>query len=279
MGVALTLCCACNQVFGLKETVPIDAQRFDAPPDAPFTCPAPGTQPQFSSLLHQAIAKNCLSYTTSIPMNRGVAFCVGPDGIYDGAIDEVPVMATLSPAIDADFPRITPEGDEIWVRHRGITPPSFAVYAYASVHQWTYVRDLAVPNVGADDVITAPSRKLGGKRRFLRYAFNGFKLEEYEDDGTTATLVRSYDLSSDLGLFFLQFPNLDADGLRLVFAGELQSAKDTQTLYTDRPSIDAGFPPPAVLATAPVVYDPFLAADCSKLYTSGLGSIFYAPQL
>ena len=53
----------------------------------------------------------------------------------------------------------------------------------------------------------------------------------------------------------------------------------TQTLYMDRASIDAPFSPPTVLATAPVVYDPFLASDCSKLYTSGLGSIFYAPQL
>lgn len=279
IGVALTLCCACNQVFGLKETMPIDAQRFDAPPDAPFTCPAPGTQPQFSGSLRQAIAKNCLSYTTSIAANRGVAFCVAPDGIYDGPIDEVPVQATLSPAIDADFPRITPEGDEIWVRHRGTATPSFAVYAYAADHQWTYVRDLMVGTVGTNDIITAPSKKIGGKRRFVEYVFQSFRLDEYEDDGAIATLVHSYNVQADLGIDFVAFPNLDADGLRLVFAGELQSSKMTQTLYMDRATIDAAFQAPTVLATAPVVYDPFLAADCSKLYTSGLGSIFYAPQL
>ena len=70
----LALLAGCNQVFGLKETVPTDAQQFDAPPDAAFTCPPPGSQPAFAAILRQAVTKNCVSYTTSITANRAAAF-------------------------------------------------------------------------------------------------------------------------------------------------------------------------------------------------------------
>ena len=52
--------CGCNQVFGLRETQPIDAQQFDAAIDAPYACPPPGTQPAFAASLQQVIAKYCL---------------------------------------------------------------------------------------------------------------------------------------------------------------------------------------------------------------------------
>ena len=115
----LALLAGCNQVFGLKETVPTDAQQFDAPPDAAFTCPSPGSQPAFAAILRQAVTKNCVSYTTSITANRAAAFCIDLDAIADGAIDELPVTSTLSPPGKFDMPRLTPEGDEMWVRKRG----------------------------------------------------------------------------------------------------------------------------------------------------------------
>ncbi|HEX5060800.1 MAG TPA: hypothetical protein VFV99_15635 [Kofleriaceae bacterium] len=278
MGWALLLLCGCNQVFGLRETIANDAQLFDAPIDAPFTCPDPAMQPQFSKILHQVITKNCQAYMTSPESNRAVAYCVDMDVVVDGVIDAEPQPATLTPVGQYDWPRLTPEGDEIWVRDRRV-PPTFAVFQWQSDHTWAHVRDLVIANVARDDYITAPSRKVGGKRRFVRLAFSEFKLYEYDDDGTTTTPIRSYNLQLDLGVDFASFPNLDASGLRLVFVGQTTGTSFTQTFYASRASIDDSFSPAKPLLAAPLAYDPFLTPDCSRLYTSGLGSIFYAQQL
>jgi hypothetical protein len=270
----VVLGCGCNQVFGLNETV---AQQFDAPIDAPFTCPAAGTQPAFTTVLNQAIAKNCISYTTSVTADRAAAYCVDIDAIADGVVDGIPERATLTPADQVDWPRLSPEGDELWVRRRTPTT-SFAIYQYVSAHNWRKVRDLALGGVGQDDIITTPSKRIGGARRFVRYAFGEFRLYEYSDDGTTPTMIRTYDAQA-LGVYYVQFPNLDADGLRLVFVGQSSGSTFAQTFYADRASIDEPFTTATPLATAPVAYDPFLSADCGRLYTSGLGSIFFAQQL
>ena len=279
----LLLVCGCNQVFGLKETVALDAQQFDAPIDAPFACPGPGAQPQFSKVLHQAIERNCQGYMTSPESDRAVAYCfdVGGafGGIVDGKVDGDLQLTTLTPAGSYDWARLSPEGNEIWVRDRS-SPPKFAVFQWQSDHQWTHGRDLTIANVARDDYITAPSRAVGGKRRVVRYAFNDFKLYEYDDDGTaTSPPIRSYDVNVDLGSDFVSLPNLDASGLRLVFVGETPGTSYSQTFYADRASLDDAFSIAKPLATAPVAFDPFMTADCSRIYTSGLGSIFYAQQL
>jgi hypothetical protein len=276
--VGLLLCLAgCNQVFGLSETVAIDAQQFDAPPDAAFRCPPAGTPPMFATILHQAVTKNCISYTTSLGANRAAAFCLDIEAISDGAIDEVPERSIFTPPNAFDMPRLTPEGDEMWVRRRASNAATFAVYRYGGDHQWTWVRDLSIPSSSRDDLITTPSRSVGGVRRFLRLAFSELRLYEYTDDGATATLIRSYDASA-LAVTFISFPNLDADGQRLVFVGAELGSTKARTFYADRASLDVAFSPATVLVTAPVTSDPFLTEDCARLYTNGLGSIFYARQ-
>lgn len=279
----LLLVCGCNQVFGLHETVALDAQQFDAPIDAPFACPALGTPPQFSKVLHQAIARNCQGYMTSPESQRAVACCFDTGGLFggivDGDISSDLQTSTLTPAGDFDWPRLTPEGTAIWVRDRS-SPPRFAVFEWQSDHHWVRTHDLGIANVGRDDYISAPSRAVGGKRRFVRYAFSDFKLYEYDDDGsTTSPPIRSYAVNTDLGSDFVSFPNLDASGLRLVFVGETPGSSFSQTFYADRPSLDVPFSPAKPLTAAPLAYDPFLSPDCSRIYTSGLGSIFYAQQL
>ena len=75
-GLCLLLC-SCNWVFGLEGTVPLDAQYFDAPPDAPWACPAQGALPKFSPAIHQADvgANYCSDYTTSGARGLAMAIC------------------------------------------------------------------------------------------------------------------------------------------------------------------------------------------------------------
>jgi hypothetical protein len=275
--LALASCCACNQVFGLGETVPVDARQFDAPADAPYRCPAIGTQPRFAALLHQAITKNCIHYTTSAPSNRAAAYCIDIDAIADGAIDEVPQPTVFTPDDKLDMPRLTPEGDEMWVRRRGAGSAAIAVYQHAGDHAWTWVRDLAIASGSRDDAFTVPTNRDHGRRRFLRYAFDELLLHEYDDDGLATTAIRSYDAPA-LGVTFISLPNITADGLRLVFIGSALGDTTSRTYYADRASLDVPFSPASVLTTAPVAFDPFLTEDCARLYTNGLGSIFYAVQ-
>src|SRR6478735_5778204 len=93
--VTILLLCACNQVFGVEKTHPIDARSlfFDTPVDAPFSCPVDGSAPVMSSLLRQAVFEMCQSYSES-SVNRRTA-CGGYDwmtvlaGQIDGAMSPV----------------------------------------------------------------------------------------------------------------------------------------------------------------------------------------------
>jgi hypothetical protein len=278
-GWLLLALCGCNQIFGLTPTRPIDAAFFDAAPDAAPMCPAPGTPPRFSSLLHQEIVEYCEFFSeteagdlAAADCNRGVGISDrGADGLLTPATLVTTVPITSTPAL----PRLTPEGDEMWVR----VGSSFFVYSHTGDHLWTYQRDLLVPAGTSNDVITPPSRRVQGKRHFVRFAFNMGTLEELVDDGAQLTQIKTY-TPGDFGVPFFQFPTLTADGLRLVFAsGDPNDVLTNITVYSDRASIDDNFSLPArVLDSAPVVFDPFLTVDCGRIYTSGLGSIFYAQQ-
>src|SRR5690349_8436389 len=73
--VGLAALCGCNQILGLSPTQalpPVDAQYFDAPADAPFSCPPIGTAPHFSRVLHQ-IQQDCTDFTAS--SDWAVGYC------------------------------------------------------------------------------------------------------------------------------------------------------------------------------------------------------------
>jgi len=270
----------CNQVFGLHDTSAHDAAFFDAPIDAPPSCPSIGMAPRFSPTVHQVIPQNCVFYTASADTNVAAAYCLDLDAIADGAIDGSLTAAAFAPPPTArlDMPRLTPEGDEMWVR-RGGTTPGFAVYRRTGPHAWSFAYATAIPRNAPDDVITAPTRQGPNGRRVLRLAFGEFTLYEYIVDGTGAVTPGPSVTNTQLGVTYMQFPNLSADGLRLVFAGApISNPSVTVTMYADRASVDAPFSPAQLLTAAPVVFDPFLTEDCARLYTNGLGSIFYAQQ-
>lgn len=275
-----TLAGGCNAFYGLTETRPVDAAIFDAPNDAPYQCPGLGARPTFGSVLVQVTDRNCQLYTTSPDRQLAAARCsVGPvDTIETGPIDGELQPATLTGAPgELSFVRLTPEGDELWVRRLSAGVGKTTVYSRSDDHTWTFVRDLALPPSSRDDSFSAPTRRVGGVRRFLVHRFSS-DVVEYTDDGTTTTLVRTY-APPDLGSPYVILPNLTADGLRIVFAGEPTSGPSaTQTMYAERSDPGAPFPAASPLATAPVAFDAFLSEDCGRLYTSGLGYLFYASQ-
>jgi hypothetical protein len=266
----------------VNSTRHIDAAVFDAGVDAAPMCPTPGTPPQFKGSLHQ-VSDNCVLYTLDEAGTRDAALCTSgvvnePAVISDGGGDGVlsPVTLVPPPASAPDMPRLSPEGDELWVRAGG----KILVYSHTGDHTWTFARDLGVSFQDFQESYSPPSRWVAGKRRFVATTNTTQLLQEWEDDGTTVTMGLQYPSVQEGTSFFL-FPTLTADGLRLVWSGSFPTdmTAASRTLYADRKTVSDAFSLATNLTTAPVVLDAFLTDDCGRLYTSGLGSIFFAEQL
>ena len=90
--VCLLAVCACNRAFGILETQTVDATFFDAPTDAPYTCPPFGTPPRFSADFQQLVLRKCPNYTVSITGRNVLAKC-DPDGDIEESTLDSPSLA------------------------------------------------------------------------------------------------------------------------------------------------------------------------------------------
>jgi hypothetical protein len=276
--------CACNQVFGLGDTDPApipDAQYFDAPIDAPFTCPEIGTLPVFSRVLHQLI-QSCSGYSIAAT-GRAVAYCSEPKTqVAEGAVDDtlVPVagLEQSPPSLRIDYARYAPEGDELIVRFvtQAATNTGRIVVFTRTGTGFVEAHDIKLPGQMTDSLVGfgAPSR--GPKRRMLVYnVTNAYQEIEFDASGT-ATLIGTYN-AAELGVqaFTSIPPNLSPDGLRGVFSGVVNAG--SVVLYLDRANISQRFGMGRVL-DVPYTVAPFMTEDCARVYLSGLGSMFWVQQ-
>ncbi|MBL0217093.1 MAG: hypothetical protein IPQ07_24870 [Myxococcales bacterium] len=281
----LVVLCACNPVFGLKPTTeepPIDAQFFDAPIDAPFTCWAPSSPPPtFSRALHQLIQpERCSEYT--IAGDRAAATCLatGQYRIYQGVVDgPLTPIATLddTPQDRFEHPRMAPEGGLLFVRKvpkLGTSPPTTIVaYRSNASHDWSPAFTVT-PSLGYSETFGTPS--LGPKRRMMIVGGPSIMREVEIDDAGTMTTIRLYD-STNFPFNGLPIaPNLSPDGLRMTtYAG----INNLYAMYVaDRASLDQPFT--AQKIDLPLVYDSFLTRDCNRIYFSvtDLGTVFFVER-
>jgi len=277
--LVLLLGAGCNQVLGLSSTQVIDAGFFDAQIDAPFACPPTGTTPQFSRVLNQVVVQPVFEYTTSMATMRAVA--QSPAGVVEGPIDDIMTSATglggdpacLSCA-QLSFPRLTPEGDGVYGVTSSMIGAHLGLYRRAN-NEWMEVQTFKTP-LGSflSSVTRGPTRHL--------VIYDGVAFHEYAvDDGGSSTEVLPAYQPQDLGLFNLGNPMLTADGLHMVFPGAAvrNGTTTTEMYYADRPDLGARFTTATLLVDFPVVDSAYLTEDCSRIYISGLGSLFYAQRL
>jgi hypothetical protein len=281
------LTCGCNWAFGLETTKPLDAAFFDAPPDSAWTCPPTGALPRFAPTLQQLdVGRYCVDYTISPMTGLAMAWCRGDPAteIAQGPIEGVLVAATGIAPTEAtryvDEPRLTYEGDEVWVRQvsmQAVTVASLFSVFRAVGDTWQWSANLAVPtSADRGDEISVPTRSSAGPRRFMFNAPTEDVMYEMME-GSPPTIVHMY-RNVDLGMTYIVRPMLSPDGLRLVFGGQRMTDLLVTTMYVDRPNLGATFGIATPLHDAPAAMDPFLTEDCGKLYASGLGRIFYAQQ-
>lgn len=261
----------CNQIYGLEATKGRDAapkEFFDAPPDAPFTCPGDDSAPRFKPRFGQVPVGQCFAYTPSHDTKTAVAYCFGL-GIAEGPIDG-PLASTIPPGTRTLFdPRLFPEGDRMFIRD---TTNGNRVDIYARQGTtWSATPFLtAVPN---DWYVSNPSRGPDRRAIVLEYspAIDGFVITEYVEQQPDAWTARpSYKLNT---VNFGTHPSLSSDGLRMVFS------TFTGVFYASRPTLADRFDKPIELTTLPNQASyVFLEDDCSRIYFSALETVLYLEQ-
>jgi hypothetical protein len=269
LGLAVLAVAGCNQAFGLDRTQPVDARYFDAPIDAPFACPPLGETPAFSPSFQQVVY-DCREYSLSLD-RQALALCgrepmLPFEGVIDGPLDR-PAVGLADPTYALQFARLAPEGDELVATYyRAGTGYELRTYARQPNGDWSRKGTIA----------TAPSyRDVSGPTRRPRHVMlttSSNALAELVEDTPLWRQVALHP-ASELGVGYPGAPKLSADGLRLLLVD------GTRVVYADRPTIEAPFRPAAPVDGLPYVTDAFLTDDCSRVYFSGVGTVFYSQRL
>jgi hypothetical protein len=277
--LSLLVCTACNQWFGLEGTrlePDPDAQFFDAPPGIPRECPPIGTTPTFDAALHP-IEGMCFGLTTTADGTLATAACNAVNG---PKIGQGPVEGpfTLVPSLDAtapdhrDWPRLAPEGDELFTREWNTGTTTSKIHAFTRTAD-SYQPAYTLPTTfDSFDQFGAPSR--GPTRRmFVRpQALPG--AQEIAIAGGTSTVVRTY-TPAELGLNAVYSPpNLVADGLRAVVLARIDNNDLAGVYYLERPTLDTAWSVPKKLVALNAI-DPFMTADCGRIYFQSAGTLVY----
>jgi hypothetical protein len=273
--------CGCNQIYGLTETRP---ELFDAPADAPFTCPGSGV-PVFKQDPHQVTAMNCRSYTTAAAAGLATADCDGGGAwgttqnvyiVFPIDTDPSPSTATvLTQASSFASTLIDPEGDQVFITYYPPTSGLVLVSYSSSGGSWSQGASPLLPtSFDNNDRISNPSRR-PDRRLLYFHAIDQSWHEVTEASAGTWTEVRTH---PELG-GSADNPRLSADGLRVTASRYPSGGAFNAPMYASRSSLDASFTPFVQITTVPesAAY-PFLSDDCGRLYFSGVSSVFFAQQ-
>lgn len=277
-GWLLLALCACDAVFGLRETRRI-------PQDARATCPAIGTPPTFGPTYYQVFDQECADFSPSPTAGYALASCQGPTmrvlfgGPFEGPLAPITITGAM-PCTLFESARLYPEGDRAHILTNGSACTAAAGYEeLIKVDDTTWQLGAPLP-FGQTGNITVGTPSAGPHRHVLEGTTNPTLLHELVDqeDGTWREVAQYTpgDLAPDI-IGASGSVELTPDGLRLVFRGQFDAFSGA-IYYADRPSIDARFAPATRLDNVPDVLDAYLTASCNKLYFSGAQRVFYMEQ-
>lgn len=233
--------------------------------------PATGV-PRFSPSLHQVFAQyDCREYNESLD-GFGVARCTYPAQLVGGRLE---IIAELSdPAGPFGEPRITPEGDALFVRKND----QLATFVRTTPGAWGQGPTVSVTAFATEYGMTIGTPSMGSPRHLMVKTSDLTAHEIAVDAQGIGTEVSSYTPEQLAGPSKLQSaPNLSPDGLRITFVAYPTSG-EFAVFFATRPSIDVRFGLATALPDLGGVNDPFLTANCGHLYFSAVGSVAYVKQ-
>jgi len=267
----------CNTVYGLDETIPLDARLFDAPPDAAPMCPGPGGEPKFRAGYTQLPVQDCDSYIPTRAWGKAVAYCPLLN-IAVGDTDKELAPATVVPASDRyRFPRVSDDGLLMFVEN---AQSGMLDIFRRTDETWSYTRSIFDASYRFASNPTTP--KNGEARHAIQSDFrlNQNYVVELEEQADAWPEVAAYP-ASELGVGVLDQPALSSDGLNLTFIGSPLGGMQQYVFYAERVRTTDHFANAARLTTVPLlpgIGTPFITDDCGRFYFSALRTVFYQVQ-
>ena len=259
---------ACSDPFGIKSTILRDGSF-----DAPWGCPAPRQTFSFSRTLHEALDQYARGY--QVASGRAIAMCYDASSarICEGPQDARLVPAGIDPessSIDFNLPQLTPEGDHMYVGSFDLDTVVGALRDYQRVGD-TWVRQPDLP-FAQNGFISTPS---SAPERHVLFNPGQDHLEEWALVGGTWQLVRT-PTYAELGISTVETMWLSPDALHLLVRAQLTPNPGVHVIATsERGATADSFP--ALTQREDIIdgEDPFVTADCLRLYMTGLDAVFY----
>jgi hypothetical protein len=246
-----------------------DGTADTAPADAAFTCPAGNATPAFSPQAFPAVYSPCGDYSVSEAAQRVVATCDYADQVLiseGGLVGELsPVAAFGSDGVHVyDHPRLSPAGDELFVRVIEMATGSATFARYARDGSgWSFAATETYPNIGITDV-SAPTA--GTPRTMLIDDDTDLMYELAETSTDSWSIVGTY-APSDLGMTTAPFgPVLTDDGLHVVFGPSSYLAGSDWIYYAARADPGSAFGSAQPLLSAPMQPPAYLESSCGRMY-------------
>jgi hypothetical protein len=293
MRLLVVFACGCNAILGLHDDYtrrpPSDAQVFDTPADAPFTCPPLGTAPAFRPAVHPLPIVDCFDYSFSQSAGLAIANCTTTPGAIFGTVGEGAIDSAVSLAATVDDPstyeyfqpRLAADGDEL-IRLRYSQYPTFR-FTFEVLHHdapltWSPASALPYdkPESQVPSLPDVSTISRGPDRRVIvidrSTTDTSPQLHEFASSGTGWQLTDTYSINAVDAV--VTQPALSSDGLRMVFVGS------GGVRYTDRASVGVRFGASQLVKGVPStgVTWPMLDDNCGKLYFSALDTVFFLEQ-
>lgn len=278
----------CNWVFDIDRTrpldaaIPIDAQYFDAPPDARPMCPPPGSAPAFQAGYVQLPVGNCISYVPAPDSGDAVTYCfTGPKSyIQQGPIDQGVSEAQLSPPPPTTggtyaMPRVSADGQVLFVENTATG--NIDVFHRTADGTWTTASQSFMD--GSYRFVSNATR--GPLRRAIQTDLDGvnmtYRFFELEEQPSGAWLPIEEHPVTDIGMSYIDTVSLSPDGRHMTLVGQVKDSTKMGVYWTQRPDLASDFGEVVELTTVPPggILTPYITEDCSRIYFSALSTVFY----
>jgi hypothetical protein len=249
----------------------------------PAGCPASGP-PVFAGAAQVFSSERCTHYTQSLDAAFATAVC-NTSGIVEAPLDSpqfVPMKVVAPSLSEVTNVRVSPEGTQLYVHTRSTAGlvPRIDVFRKSGGEWVTDIDTLFAAPIGGDIAVTAPSRG-PAKRRILVTQGPPFVINEFVDSDATDTWTfeRTYD-AAYFGVASAAQLSMSADGLRLVFVGNVVQGDPQRVLYTSRVDTSLPFSPEAAVVDVGTGTPqfPYLRDDCTRIYVANVDTTTFKSQ-